>query len=190
MYLCKLFRKFKQNFLTYCKNTSLHGFIYIAIEKYLILKIFWFIVCVSCLTFGSYLIYIQVQRFNSDVTRTSLTSTIYPVWRTPFPSVTICNYNAIYAKKTGYYANILWVFLIILKEHLTRFTSFLSLRHNFSDDDIQYFFEALNRLNAYQDTTTIEEKETYEEMLNTLNNYGYNIETVMRNVWWILARKI
>lgn len=170
----------KKTFLTYCRNTSLHGFIYIGKEKSMFAKIFWFITCISCLIFASYLLSIQIERFNSDITRTELKSNIYPIWNAPFPAVTICNYNAIHAMKAKYYETILYVmklefiFIILL--------FFISSRHNFNSKDIHNFFKMLKKFTSYESIETPTKEETYEQMLNILKNSGYDVVTLMRNV--------
>lgn len=90
-------RQLKGGFKYCCAKTSLHGFQYIMNPKLAFCTRFFFTaVCLASIVFCFYLSKLQLYEYNENPVMTSLTTTAYPVWKVPFPSVTICNFNIVY----------------------------------------------------------------------------------------------
>lgn len=49
------------------------------------------------LAFALVLMFLAWSRFNTNPTITTVETTNYPIWNLPFPAVTICNNNKVYA---------------------------------------------------------------------------------------------
>lgn len=67
----------------------------------------WTLLFITSFVFCFYLIFLQLRRFRETAVLNSITSTGYPVWKHPFPAVTICNNNVVYKNKTGSIINAL-----------------------------------------------------------------------------------
>ncbi|KAB0798149.1 hypothetical protein PPYR_09142 [Photinus pyralis] len=87
--------KFGQNssryFAEFCGSTSIHGLKYLRErDRYVIEKIWWIIV-VSIATVGAFsLIYKTYMKWTTSPIVVTLAKTETPIWKIPFPAVTIC----------------------------------------------------------------------------------------------------
>lgn len=91
----------------YLKVTSIDGFHYFVDQKSKTKQLFWFIICLGCIIFSFYLVYLQLIEYTTNVTSNPIKTTAYPIWKVPFPALTICNYNIVYKDHIQKFENIL-----------------------------------------------------------------------------------
>lgn len=102
------FRNFTELLDSYLSSTHLHGCRYIVDKQYNFLApVFWIILISLSFTFCVHLIFLQLNRFQDTPVLNVITSTGYPVWKSPFPAVVVCNHNVIYRNNTGNVTRIL-----------------------------------------------------------------------------------
>nr|CAD7403343.1 unnamed protein product [Timema cristinae] len=97
----KCFSSFKQfltsAFVNYCKVTSLHGLGYITSkDRHWIERLLWTFLSALSLAIAGILIQLVWVRFQKSPTVISIEDTNYPIWKVPFPGVTLCNSNKVY----------------------------------------------------------------------------------------------
>lgn len=88
-------------------NTCLPGFKYASRLRSKKGKIIWYALSALMVALCFYLIHLQYSRFRNNITQLSFESNGYPVWKSPFPAVTICNVNAVHRNQTFKISNIL-----------------------------------------------------------------------------------
>lgn len=91
--LLSVFKTFFDNFN---KNSKLPGFKFIGKLKSKKKTFIWYLLSLVSLSFCFYLIYLQYIRFRYNVTHLKVLTNGYPVWKRPFPAVTICNVNVVH----------------------------------------------------------------------------------------------
>ena len=63
----------------------------------LLFRILWVVSCIGSVIFCGTMIVPLVNKFDTDPTIISIEDTNYPVWKVPFPAVTICSNNKVIA---------------------------------------------------------------------------------------------
>lgn len=91
----------------YLKYTSVNGFHYLINTKSKTKILFWFTICLCCIAFSLYLVYLQLVEYTTNVTSNPIKTTAYPIWKVPFPALTICNYNIVYKDRTKKFEELL-----------------------------------------------------------------------------------
>ena len=61
----------------------------------LLFRILWVVSCIGSVIFCVTMIVPLVNKFDTDPTIISIEDTNYPVWKVPFPAVTICSNNKV-----------------------------------------------------------------------------------------------
>ena len=79
---------------TYCEQTSLHGWYYIAKDKK-IWKIVWSVIVLASVAVASLFIYEAAEEFTKSTVVTTIQSTTVPLSEVYFPAVTVCNINQV-----------------------------------------------------------------------------------------------
>lgn len=72
----------------------------------------WASACVMGAVFAIVLMGLVWDRFQTTPTITTVETNNYPIWNVPFPAVTICNINKVYAPATKNITDKLYVFHI------------------------------------------------------------------------------
>ncbi|XP_071056033.1 pickpocket protein 28-like [Onthophagus taurus] len=146
------------------KNSNLHGCRYITdTGNGVIASICWAIILFTSVLFCITLIIIQLKRFQETTILNSIATTGYPVWKTPFPTVIICNNNIVY--KTN-------------SERVKK----LILSKGFPEEDIDAFFEHLAALVVCHDCD--DNKSLYNnsmdvKIFSALEDFNYDINELM-----------
>ncbi|RZC42105.1 ASC domain containing protein [Asbolus verrucosus] len=87
-------QKFGRNLEKYLKQyneaTGIHGVRYLSEKRTIVEKIFWTIVLILSLTSCVFMIYGILNKFDNSPVVVNFLSTDYPIYKIPFPSVTIC----------------------------------------------------------------------------------------------------
>ncbi|XP_058066216.1 sodium channel protein Nach-like [Anopheles bellator] len=101
--LVALWETVRTIFRNFCENTSLHGLRYVygkdGARKGGMLRLVWLLVCAVSIGFTTVMGMIAWIRFRNTPTITTIETTTYPIWKIPFPAVTVCNVNKIDSKK-------------------------------------------------------------------------------------------
>ncbi|XP_052859747.1 sodium channel protein Nach-like [Anopheles cruzii] len=101
--LVALWETVRAIFRNFCENTSLHGLRYVygkdGAHKGGLLRLMWLLVCAVSIGFTTVMGMIAWVRFRNTPTITTIETTTYPIWKIPFPAVTVCNVNKIDSKK-------------------------------------------------------------------------------------------
>ncbi|XP_065348977.1 sodium channel protein Nach-like [Cloeon dipterum] len=85
-----------RQFCKYCSCTALHGYQYITEPgRPLIERIIWLLCHCCAITVASVMIYATWTRYSQSPTATAVETTNFPVWKVPFPAVTICDPNQV-----------------------------------------------------------------------------------------------
>ena len=79
---------------TYCEQTSLHGWYYIASDKK-VWKILWSMIVLASIAVASTFIYKAAEEFTKSTVVTTIQSTTIPLSEVYFPAVTVCNINQV-----------------------------------------------------------------------------------------------
>ncbi|KAK9701118.1 Amiloride-sensitive sodium channel [Popillia japonica] len=152
---------------SYLSSTHLHGCRYIVDKKYNILApLYWITLLSLSFTFCVYLIFLQMNRYQDSPVLNVITSTGYPVWKSPFPTVAICNHNVVYKNNSGNVTK-------ILKDNGVQY------------GDIEYFLNNLSQLifcdDCLQDTHAFDvNKLSY--MYGILERFGYDVSKLMKEL--------
>ncbi|KAF5300625.1 hypothetical protein FQA39_LY11086 [Lamprigera yunnana] len=102
-------RNCKYYFAQFCQLTSIHGLKYLSEgNRYLFEKVWWFMVVLLATVGSCSLIYQSYVKWNTAPIVVTLAMTETPIWKIPFPAVTICpelktdpktfNYSNVYLK--------------------------------------------------------------------------------------------
>ncbi|KAK4873973.1 hypothetical protein RN001_013333 [Aquatica leii] len=87
----KSFQNYSNYLQQFCTSTSIHGFKFLGERnRYLIEKIWWFIVLVLASAGSSSLVYQSYNKWNTSPIVVTLAMAETPIWNVPFPAVTIC----------------------------------------------------------------------------------------------------
>lgn len=119
-------------------------------------RILWFLSCVAGVFVGVYMMNLVWIRFQESPTITTIETTSHPIWFVPFPAVTICNINKVYAPNT------------------VNITGRL-IERGISRDRIQKFYEKIPNLI----TPVIAVDEEFLYISSILQDMGYNTESLM-----------
>lgn len=106
-----LVQALSQTTLAFCQETTLHGMKYVVQDiqelgstfsrqrrlRKLISLSFWSVACVMGAVFAIVLMGLVWDRFQTTPTITTVETNNYPIWNVPFPAVTVCNINKVYA---------------------------------------------------------------------------------------------
>ena len=65
---------------------------------FLLFRILWLLSCIGSVIFCVTIIAPIVDKWDKDPTIISIEDTNYPVWKVPFPAVTICSNNKVISK--------------------------------------------------------------------------------------------
>ncbi|XP_049542723.1 pickpocket protein 11-like [Anopheles darlingi] len=88
---------------SFCENTTLHGLRYVYGDERLrqggMLRMLWLLVCLISIGFTTVMGMIAWVRFRTTPTITTIETMTYPIWKIPFPAVTVCNINKIDKEK-------------------------------------------------------------------------------------------
>lgn len=97
----KFFKRKVSYFLReFYSKTCLPGFKYTSRLNSKTAKISWNILALVMVFCCFYLIFLQYERYRDNVTELSFESNDYPVWKSPFPAITICNVNVVHRNQT------------------------------------------------------------------------------------------
>uniref|UniRef100_A0A182FFS8 Pickpocket n=1 Tax=Anopheles albimanus TaxID=7167 RepID=A0A182FFS8_ANOAL len=92
-------------FRNFCENTTLHGLRYVYGDERLrqggMLRMIWLFVCLISIGFTTVMGMIAWVRFRTTPTITTIETMTYPIWKIPFPAVTVCNINKIDREKAN-----------------------------------------------------------------------------------------
>ncbi|XP_045451415.1 pickpocket protein 28-like [Melitaea cinxia] len=81
----------KQCLIDYTANTNLHGLKYVGEKERTIMeKIFWLLMFTCCIVFCAGLIWKLWIKWNDNPVIVSFAETSTPVWKIPYPAVTLC----------------------------------------------------------------------------------------------------
>lgn len=75
--------------------------------------IIWVSACVMGAVFAIVLMGLVWDRFQTTPTITTVETNNYPIWNVPFPAITICNINKVYAPATKNITEKLWAFCLV-----------------------------------------------------------------------------
>lgn len=107
-------RALAQTTMDFCRETTLHGIKHVVVDiqqlgssysrqkriSKLLSLIIWISACVMGAVFAIVLMGLIWDRFQTTPTITTVETNNYPIWNVPFPAVTICNINKVYAPAT------------------------------------------------------------------------------------------
>nr|XP_023014214.1 sodium channel protein Nach-like isoform X2 [Leptinotarsa decemlineata] len=144
----------------YCEETTLHGFKYLTqTSKYQ--SVFWYLICIKCFILCVLFIYFQMIRYRDNRVTTTVKTTNFPVWKVPFPAITICNSNLVYKSHTGEIIELLQKF-------------------NIPDNVIEEYFQNLSNtiLNDEISRTTLNLEKSIR-ITRILEREGYNTNKLM-----------
>ncbi|RZB38940.1 ASC domain containing protein [Asbolus verrucosus] len=77
-------------FKQYCASSSIHGFQYLGEERSVFERIWWIIVFVIVLSGCSFMIYKIYEKYETSPVIVSFATKDTPIYKIPFPSITIC----------------------------------------------------------------------------------------------------
>ncbi|XP_055311194.1 sodium channel protein Nach-like isoform X2 [Sitodiplosis mosellana] len=103
-----------QTTMDFCRDSTLHGIKHIVVDiqelgssysrrkriNKLLSLIIWSSACVMGAVFAIVLMGLVWDRFQTTPTITTVETNNYPIWNVPFPAITICNINKVYAPAT------------------------------------------------------------------------------------------
>lgn len=118
-------------------------------------RVLWFISCVAGIYCAVLMMRLVWQRFQNNPTITTIDTTNHPIWNVPFPSVTICNINKVYAPRA---------------ENITR----LLKSRGIAEDRILKFYELIPNL-IYPEYVD----EEFVNISNVLREAGYTPDSLM-----------
>ncbi|PSN34454.1 hypothetical protein C0J52_20177 [Blattella germanica] len=82
---------FKENYLEFCRSTSLHGLQYVGEQhRPMIERLFWLLSFLVSLAFVTYFVSQTWNKWQTSPVFVTFAETSSPVWDIPFPAVTIC----------------------------------------------------------------------------------------------------
>lgn len=107
-------RALTQTAMDFCRETTLHGIKHVVVDiqelgssysrdkriSKLVSLVIWVSACVMGAVFAIVLMGLVWDRFQTTPTITTVETNNYPIWNVPFPAVTICNINKVYAPAT------------------------------------------------------------------------------------------
>ncbi|KAL3273935.1 hypothetical protein HHI36_015359 [Cryptolaemus montrouzieri] len=97
-FLCKIRRHFK----SYCNHTSIHGFQYLGQNRTVFERCWWIIIFLCTVSACGYVIYLVYNKWWMTPVIVSLTTRDTPIYKVPFPAVTICPTIKFKSKKINY----------------------------------------------------------------------------------------
>ena len=77
-------------FQSFCKNTTLHGWSYVAKGRHWIIKFFWFSIIAIGFILSGIICMEATRSWQQNPTITTVSTFFYPVTEMQFPTVTIC----------------------------------------------------------------------------------------------------
>ncbi|XP_063916929.1 pickpocket protein 28-like isoform X2 [Zophobas morio] len=86
----KIVKNIKKYFKEYCNSTSIHGFRYFAEERTYFEKLWWLIVFIISLGVCVLSIYMVYRKWDDSPVIVSFANTGTPIYKIPFPAITIC----------------------------------------------------------------------------------------------------
>jgi amiloride-sensitive sodium channel len=87
-------QKWDMSLKTYCEQTSLHGWYYIANDRK-IWRAVWSTIVLASVGVASIFIYKAAEEFTKSTVVTTIHSTTEPLSEVYFPAVTVCNINQV-----------------------------------------------------------------------------------------------
>ncbi|CAH0561298.1 unnamed protein product [Brassicogethes aeneus] len=156
-----ILKRLKEESDLYCQETTLHGLHYITSRKSTRLQsIIWLALCTVGMAFCVYFINEQLMRYNNNRVTTNVGTTAYSIYDVPFPSVTICNINVVYANNTDKIEKI--------------------IEGQIPKADIADFFFNLSTLVLNDNLYGSVGYKSYEKITNLLEEAGYSTDKIMK----------
>jgi hypothetical protein len=86
----KSIKYYMAEFQTFCDESTLHGFMYIAPSRSIFSKIIWSCVIIVMAVSAVLVVQTLLNNWSAHPTVTTIDSTSYPIKDLPFPAVTVC----------------------------------------------------------------------------------------------------
>jgi amiloride-sensitive sodium channel len=103
----KPFTDVRRYFKEYCEATSIHGFKYFGEDRSIFERLWWAVVFIICLSGCCFMIYTIYDKYERSPVIVTFATKETPIYKIPFPAVTICPESKAAKEKFSYSATVL-----------------------------------------------------------------------------------